>query len=49
MTDIAKRIVAEWLVELWIKRPDWLTRMPSQEDTQSLIDRIAKEIGCNNS
>ena len=38
----AVKIVAQWLVELWITQPDWLAKMPDHAAVDSLIERIAK-------
>ncbi len=35
-----KEIVAQWLMDLWIGRPDWLNRMPDRKDLDKLIANI---------
>src|SRR5690606_21342836 len=41
----ARRIVAEWLIEVWADRPEWLRRMPDDKEVKSLTERIRKELG----
>jgi hypothetical protein len=35
-----RKIVAEWLAELWVKQPTWLARMPDKDDLEVLISKI---------
>lgn len=37
-----RQIVAGWLVQLWIDRPEWLVRMPDRKEVDDLIDRITE-------
>lgn len=39
-----RKIVAEWMLELWLKRPGWMTRMPDQADVDALVERIDNAI-----
>lgn len=41
---IAQRIVADWLIDLWLSQPAWMNRMPERDEVNKLINKIAEKL-----
>ena len=40
----ARNIVALWSIDLWIEKPEWLSKMPDKAAIERLIGLIARHL-----